>query len=79
MLRSWDALSGWSTLETAREKASLARSARWIVRYDIPVGSGVEFEPSIEPGHYDIRGDIEELQQCLAMDFKEEVQRRRPE
>lgn len=79
LLRSWDALSGWDTLEAARQKAPLARSAKWIVRYDIPADSGVEFEPSIEPGHYDIRGDIEQLKRYLAMDFKEEVQRRRPD
>lgn len=61
------------------KKAPLARSAKWIVRYDIPEGSGVECEPSIEPGHYDIRGDIEQLKLCLAKDFKEAVHGGRPD
>ena len=37
-----------------------------IVRYDIPDGSGITWEQSGEPGHYDLRGDAEELKHYLA-------------
>jgi hypothetical protein len=37
-----------------------------IVRYDIPDGSGITWEQSGEPGHFDVRGDKEELKGDLA-------------
>lgn len=43
-------------------------SARCIVCYDIPDGCGVTYQPSGEPGHYDIRGDFEELKRYLTED-----------
>lgn len=49
--------------------------AKWIVRYDIPEGSGVPYEPTPPPGHYDIRGNLDELRSCLVPDFKVEVRR----
>jgi len=73
-LRSWDALSAWETAALAREIADRFRSAKWIVRYVIPAtAAGVTYEPSPPPGHYDPRGDVEELKEYLDTDFKVEV------
>lgn len=66
--RSWDALSAWSTVDGARAVAAGMQSARCIVCYDIPDNCGVTYEQSIEPGHYDIRGDFEELKCYLTED-----------
>jgi hypothetical protein len=75
--RTWDALSAYDSEERAVKKIEVARSAkrrgRWlgdlVVRYDIPEGSGIRFNPSLGPGHYDIRGDVEELKRYLAADY----------
>lgn len=74
--RSWDALSAWDTAEGALNAAKGILSAKWIARYDIPVGHGLTYAPSPPPGHYDIWGDSEELHRCLAPGFRMEVVRK---
>ena len=74
--RSWDALSAYDTEAGARKRVKAARKGRrplgdLIVRYDIPEGSGLTYEPSLGPGHYDIRGDVEELKRYLSDDYTE--------
>lgn len=64
--RSFEALSAWSTVDGARKAARRRRSARCIAAYDIPDNCGVTYEESLESGHYDIRGDYEELKTYLA-------------
>lgn len=60
--KSWDAFSAFDTLEGAMAKARrFKRLGRYIAQYDIPEGSGIAWEQTIEPGHYDLRGDKEEL------------------
>ena len=69
--RSWDALSAWDTEAGARQVAETFRSAKWIVRFDIPESAaGVHWEQSPPEGHYDLRGDMEELARYLAPDFR---------
>ena len=69
--RSWDALSAWDTEAGARKVSEVLRSARWIVRYHIPdTAPGVRYESSPPLGHFDIRGDMEELDGYLDRDFK---------
>lgn len=75
MRGSWDALSAWDTLEAAVAFAGLMSSARCVVWYDIPENSGVTYEPSGVPGHFDIRGDFEELKRYLSSD-KMELEKR---
>ncbi len=67
-LRSRDALSAWDTAAAAMNVALSSRSARFVVAYDIPENCGVTYEPSLEPGHFSIRGDREELKDCLSGD-----------
>ena len=57
-------------------------SARYVVSYDIPVvcfgvpdACGIICERSGEPGHFDIRGDMEELKRYLT-DVRVGVERR---
>jgi hypothetical protein len=50
-------------------------SARYVVCFDIPAHCGVTYEPSGPPGHFDIRGDLEELKRYLS-DVKVDVERR---
>lgn len=65
--RSWDALSAFDTEEGARRQAKMfTHLGNLIVRYDIPDGSEISWEPSGEPGHYDLRGEPEELKRYLA-------------
>lgn len=74
-LRSQDALSFWDTEEGARRIGlRYPKSGTLIVRYDIPEGSGIRYEPTIALGHYDLRGDKEELKTYLAKDFRVGVQ-----
>ena len=75
MRRSWDALSAWDTLDGAITASRRMRSARCIVWYDIPENRGVTYEPSGEPGHFDIRGDYDELKGYLSTD-KVDLERR---
>ncbi len=65
---SWDALSPWDTAEAAMRVALGSRSARYVVCFDIPENCGGTYEPCGEPGHFDIRGDMEELKRYLAGD-----------
>lgn len=66
MRDGWDALSAWTTFEKAHEVALLSTSNKWVVRYDIPIGSGLDLEQDgIDPLHYNIRGDTEELKRYL--------------
>ena len=50
-------------------------SARCVVCFDIPDDCGVTYEPPGPPGHFDIRGDMEELKDYLS-DVKVDVERR---
>lgn len=75
--RSWDALTGWATAEGARRAALQAREGgtdlgEIIVRYDVPEGAGITWEQCLEPGHYDLRGDLKALKLYLS-DFREKV------
>jgi hypothetical protein len=66
-MRSWDALSAFDTEEGARRQARMfTLLGNLIVRYDIPDESGITWEQSGEPGHFDLRGDAEELKRYLA-------------
>lgn len=62
---SWDALSAFDSEEAARAAArnSTRNLGKRIVRYDIPDDASVTyvFTPEIADGHYDIRGDKEEI------------------
>lgn len=72
--RSWDALSAWDSEEGARKIGrQYPKTGTLIVRYDIPDGVGVRWEQTIEPGHYDLRGDKEEMKRYLSPDFLAEV------
>jgi hypothetical protein len=67
--RSWDALSFYDAENGVRRMAQNVRGPwKFIARYDIPVGAGITWEESIEPGHYDVRGDKELLKRCLTDD-----------
>jgi hypothetical protein len=67
--RSWDALSAFDTEEGARRQAKMfTHLGSLIVRYDIPDGSGIRWEQLGESGHFDLRGDAEELKSYLADD-----------
>lgn len=73
-LRSWDALSAYSSEEGARRQAqAVPQIGKWIVCYVIPEGTGVTWEETLEPGHYDVRGDGEELKKFLVPGFCVEV------
>lgn len=73
----WDALSAWVSAELAAEAARPMRSAHWVVRYDIPAGHGIRYEPSPPPGHYHIwiGNDFRQLHGYLAPDFAMEIRR----
>lgn len=80
--RSWDALSAWDTEAAAMSVACGSMSARFVVSFDIPIvcfgapgACGITCEPSGEPGHFDIRGDMEELKRYLS-DVRVDVERR---
>jgi hypothetical protein len=75
MRRSWDALSAWDTIEAAMAVALGSVSARYVVGFDIPDDGRVTYEPSGEPGHFDLRGDMEELKRYLS-DVKVDIVRR---
>lgn len=62
---SWDALSAWDMPEAAIVVARRSLSARFVVCFDIPDDSGVTYEPSGPPGHFDIRGDLGTLKRYL--------------
>ena len=66
--RSWDALSAWDSEAGARAIA-IKRRGRFgalIVRYDFPDDAGIQWEKTLGPGHYDLRGDREKLKQYLS-------------
>ena len=65
-LRARQGLSAWDSSDKALEVALGSRSARCVVAYDIPENCGVAYEASLEPGHFTIRGDKEELKRCLS-------------
>lgn len=66
MRKSWDGLSAWDTPEAAVAASRDMLSAHCIVWYDIPRDCGATYEPSGPPGHFDIRGDLDELKQYLS-------------
>jgi len=44
---------------------------RFVARYEIPLDvTDLAWEESIEPGHYDVRGNKETLKRCLANDIE---------
>ena len=62
---SWDAYSAFDTAEGAIKMARrFKRLGRHICRYDIPEDAGITWQQTIEPGHYDLRGDKEVLKRC---------------
>jgi len=64
--RSWDALSAFDSEDGARRQAiQYTHLGRRIARYDIPEGAGITWEQSGEAGHYDLRGDKDELKRYL--------------
>ncbi len=64
--RSWDGLSSFDSEEGARAAGQqFTHLGSLIVRYDIPEGAGITWTPSMEPGHYDLRGDKEVLKRYL--------------
>ena len=70
---SWDAYSAFDTEEGARRQGRrIRRLGTHIVRYDIPDGSGIEVRQTFRVGHFDRRGDTDELHRYLA-DFHAEV------
>ena len=71
--RSWSALSAFDSEEGARRVAKKRpRLGSLIVRYDIPDGAGITWEKTLGPGHYDLRGDKDELKRYLT-DFVVDV------
>jgi hypothetical protein len=63
---SWDALSFYDTFEGIERQIRLVPAiGRHIVRDDIPESSGITWNETQPPGHFDIRGDKELLKQCL--------------
>ena len=70
MRRSWTGLSAYDSEEGARAKAKRLKGklGGLIVRYDIPEGAGITWDPSFGAGHHDIRGDVEELKRYLSDD-----------
>jgi len=69
----WDAYSAFDTEQGARRQARrIKRLESYIVRYDIPEGSGIAWRKTFGPGHYDLKGDKTELHSYLA-DFHAEV------
>lgn len=66
MRKSWDALSFYTTPEGVRRMAEeIPAIGEFVARYDIPLDAGITWEETIEPGHFDIRGDKETLKRCL--------------
>lgn len=68
--RSWDALSAFDTEEGVRWQHALLPApgiGKYVVRYDIPEGSGVFWEETLEPGHYDLRGDFVAIRRNLSV------------
>lgn len=64
--RSWDALSAFDSEEGARRQAiQYTHLGRRIARYDIPPGTGITWEQTGDEGHYDLRGDKDELKTYL--------------
>jgi hypothetical protein len=53
--------------------ATIFLLTKCIVRYDIPVDSGILIEESLRPGHFDIFATYDQLHPYLVMDFNEEV------
>lgn len=69
--RSWDALSFYNTPEGVRKQAAIVPAiGRFVARYDIPEGIGITFEETVEPGHFDVRGEKEILKRCWTGDIE---------
>lgn len=68
--RSFNGLSAFDALEAARRQGRrFRRLGTLIVRYDIPIGSGIVWEQSgSDPHHFDLFGDREQLKQFIAAD-----------
>lgn len=65
--RSWSARSAFDDEDAARRMArKRPRLGALIVRYDIPMGAGIQWEKTLGPGHFDLRGDKEELKRYLS-------------
>ncbi len=67
---SWDGFSVFESEETARAAARNAGGnlGRFLLRFDIPAGSGItaSHTPACGEGHYDLRGDKDELKRYLS-------------
>ena len=68
--RSWDGLSAYDSEDGAREKAKRlkGRLGALIVRYEIPEGAGIAWEPSFGGGNHDLFGDVAEFKGYLSDD-----------
>lgn len=65
--RSWNALSAFDSEAGARRVAKRRpRLGPLIVRYDIPGDAGIDWEKTLGPGHFSLRGPKEELKRCLS-------------
>jgi hypothetical protein len=69
--RSFDGLSAFDTQEAARRQGRrFRRLGTLIVRYDIPVDSGIVWEQTgRDPHNYDHFGNRDELKRYLADEF----------
>lgn len=63
-----DGYSFYDSEDGARGQAKKRKGklGTYIVRYDIPEGSGIEWEKTLGPGHYTLFGSKEELKRYLA-------------
>lgn len=70
--RSWDALSFYDTADGVRRMAAEIRGPwKFVARYEIPLDvTDLSWEESIEPGHYDVRGNTETLKRCLSNEIE---------
>lgn len=63
---SWDALSFYDTIEGIKwQIRQLPAIGQHIARYDIPEGIGITWTATSPPGHFDLRGDMGVLKECL--------------
>lgn len=65
---AWNAFSAFDSLEAAVSKILELDGLRgWlVVRYDVPVDSGIRWKRTFGPDHYSLWGDAEELKRYLS-------------
>lgn len=63
---TWDAWSFYDSEENARKRGlESTHLGGKIVRFHIPEGRGITWEPPDDEGHVNVRGDKERLEGCL--------------